>query len=185
MANLKNDKLKTFFAKVKAVKNIEIIIAVVVLALIILVYSFVTTNKNNTVDTPTASETYEDMTAQLQNELARVLSNINGAGKVEVLITFDGTTEKVIANTKSVHTNSTNGSGEVISTTTTTTETPIIISSNGSSKLYVIEEKMPQIKGVIIVAEGAKNAKIRLELMRAAQTVLNVNANSIEIFAMK
>jgi stage III sporulation protein AG len=187
MAKTYKEKFKEIYVRLKGIKNIEIIVAIIAIALLILGYSLITSEKK-TKDKdsyPTAAQESLEMTKQLEMRLAQVLSQINGAGSVEVMITYSGSTEKVIANTKSTHTNTSSGSGAVNTSTSTVTETPIIINSNGSSKLYVTKEIMPEVKGVIVVAQGAGSAKVRLELMRAVQTVLNVSANNIEIFAMK
>ena len=125
------------------------------------------------------------MTAQLEINLENILCEIENAGKVEVMITYYGSIENVIANTTSTHSNSSNSGGNNITTTSTITETPIIVTNNGQSELYVTKKIMPEIKGVIVVAEGADDARVRLELMRALQTILDINANNIEIFAMK
>lgn len=181
------DKFKEFYDKIKAVKNIEIIIAVVVIAMVILIYSFISTDKKQS-ETKANNQTISDeanLTIQMEQDLINILSQIKGAGEVRVMITYNGSTEKVIANTKSTHTNNSNSGTAVTTSTNTVTETPIIISANGVSRLYVIKEIMPAITGVIVVAEGASSAKVRLELMRAVQTLLDINANSIEIFAMK
>lgn len=186
MAKTYKEKFKDIYVRLKGIKNIEIIVAIIAIALLILGYSLITSEKKKTTDQlPQAEETGVEMTKQLENRLAQVLSQINGAGSVQVMITYSGSTEKIIANTKSTHTNSSSGSGSITTSTSTITETPIIINSNGSSKLYVTKEILPEVKGVIVVAQGAGSARVRLELMRAVQTVLNVGANNIEIFAMK
>ena len=180
-------KIKEFYLKLKTIKNIEIIIAVIVIALIILLYSLISVNKKNDVKISSAVNEKQEMslTAEVERKLTEVLSQIDGAGKVKVMITYSSSPEKIIANTKSTHTNTTSSSGSVTTSTSTVTETPIIISSSGKSELYIIKEIMPQVVGVIVVAGGADNARVRLDLMRAVQTILNINANSIEIFAMK
>lgn len=186
MAKAYKEKAKAFFDKLKAIKNIEIIIAVVVIATLILLYSLITTDKKKVEKVNVSDNNQEiSLTDEVERRLSDVLSKIDGAGKVEVMITYSGSTEKVIANTRSTHTNTSSSSGSITTSTSTVTETPIIISSNGSSRLYVIKEIMPKVTGVIVVAEGASNARVRLELMRAVQTILDINANSIEIFAMK
>lgn len=187
MAKNYKDKLKEFYEKLKGVKNIEIIIAIVVIAVIILMYSFISTDKKKgeTIIRNQEISGDQDLTLQMEEDLISILSQIKGAGEVRVMITYSGSTEKVIANTRSTHVNSSNSGGSITTSTNTVTETPIIISSNGASRLYIIKEIMPQITGVIVVAKGASSASVRLELMRAVQTLLDINANSIEIFAMK
>lgn len=38
--------------------------------------------------------------------------------------------------------------------------------------------------GVVVVAEGADNLRVRLELAQAVQTLLRLEAESVEVFAM-
>ncbi len=186
MAKTIKEKLKALVDKVKTIKNIEIIIAIVAIAVIILLYSLFTVDKAKPkVKNQTATNTELCLTDEVEQKLCKVLSQINGAGKVEVMITYTGSAEKVIANTTSTHTNTSNSGGSISTSTSTVTQTPIIITSNGASGLYVTKQLMPEIVGVIVVAEGANNARVRLELMRAVQTILDINANNIEIFAMK
>jgi stage III sporulation protein AG len=117
-----------------------------------------------------------------------MLSEIKGAGKVSVMIMYDGGVEYVTANSSSVTTNkTTDNSGGVdrITENTTETSTPIIINENGQSKPIIIKEIMPNITGVMIIAEGANDVSVRMELMRAAATILDVNSNIIEVFTRK
>ena len=41
---------------------------------------------------------------------------------------------------------------------------------------------MPQIIGVIVVAEGADNPKVRMNILSAVSTALDIDKNSIQIF---
>ena len=45
-----------------------------------------------------------------------------------------------------------------------------------------ILEKFPEIQGVVIVAEGAGNAAVKLEIIRAVQALLEVPNEKIEVF---
>lgn len=174
-------KVKNLIAKAKTIKNIEIIVGVVIICIIALIYSTVTsggsTKKSNS-NAKTAIST--DITSEMEGKLAAILSEIEGAGQVKVMITYKTTPEIVTANTKNIHSNTSSGV-----TTVTETVTPIVVTNNGKSELIIVKQLMPEIKGVIIVSEGASNIKVRLSLLRAAQAVLGVDANAIEIFAMK
>ncbi len=97
------------------------------------------------------------------------------------MITYKGSVEYVTANTSNVNTNTTT---DISRTTSTTSQTisPVIINSNGSSGPIIIKEIMPEVKGVIVVAEGAGNVIVRLELIRAVMVALDIGAEDIEIF---
>lgn len=130
--------------------------------------------------TSTQTTTVTASSAALETRLAAILSEINGAGKVNVLITYYSTSELLTAATTNTHSTVTEGISNKSSTTSETTS-PIIVGND----VIVLKEIMPEVKGVIVVAEGASDVRVRLELLRAVQTVLEIDANAIEIFAGK
>ena len=77
-----------FFKKIKGIKNIQIIAVVFIIAIGLIIYSTVSTSKSSG-GTQTAASTV--MTADEQR-LSAILSNIDGAGKVEAMITKQGDT---------------------------------------------------------------------------------------------
>jgi stage III sporulation protein AG len=166
-------KGSNFFNKLKSIKHLEIILALVVVAIILLIYAFTLDNKAK--EQKDNDKTSYDLYA-IEDKLEVILSEIDGAGKVSVLIYFDGTTEIVTADNVETTT-----SGDV----TEENRTPILINDNGSSDPIIIKEKMPEIKGVVVVAEGANNIKVRLELIRATTTALSIDEDKVEIFKMK
>ena len=171
------EKLKQIFAKIKSVKNIEIIIGLVIIAVMIIIYSNVSAAKERT---DAASGGEATLTNNLETRLADILGEIEGAGEVKVMITYAGTGDKITAETTNTHTTTTNGSTSS-TTTTTTTSSPVL----SGSDVVILQEKMPEIKGVIVVAEGASDMKVKLKLMQATATVLGINANSIQIFTRR
>lgn len=171
------EKLKQIFAKIKSVKNIEIIIGLVIITVMIIIYSNVSAAKEKT---DAASGGEATLTNNLETRLADILGEIEGAGEVKVMITYAGTGDKITAETTNTHTTTTNGSTSS-TTTTTTTSSPVL----SGSDVVILQEKMPEIKGVIVVAEGASDMKVKLKLMQATATVLGINANSIQIFTRR
>jgi stage III sporulation protein AG len=174
-----NSKFSAFIAKIRTIKHIEIIIAAVAIAVMILIYvggsalgnrSQTPPQSTNEISSPHAKQ------SELETRLAALLSQVAGVGKVEVLIIYSTTSEKVLAETVSRN-SGTSGSTE--------TRTPVLVNRSGQSEPVIVKEILPEVRGVLIVAQGAGSPVIRLELMRAAQTILGITANNIEIFAMR
>jgi|AGTN01.1.fsa_nt_gi hypothetical protein len=180
-------KVKSVIAKLKTIKNIEIIVGVVIIAIVALIYSTVTSNqgKAKTASPAKTDAVTSNLADGLESRLEQILSQIDGAGQVKVMITFESSAEIVAASTTNRHSNTSSSSGGGSTTTVTETISPIIVTNNGKSEIIILKQIMPEIRGVIIVAEGASNIRVRSELRRAAQTALGVNASSIEIFAKK
>ena len=117
--------------------------------------------------------------------LKAVLSKIRGAGEVEVMITYENGMELVTAMSTNTHSDTSETSdGERSSTDRRTEETsePATISTDGGDAPIVLMQKEPTVRGVIVVAEGAADIVVRLNLQRAVQALLNVPPARIEVF---
>ncbi len=178
------DKIDDFLQRIKKIKHIEVIICIVLIAIMLIVYAG--WQKTEKVSSKESSQTVSAY-AETEKRLATVLSKIEGAGKVECMITYDGTSELITAKTSSQNTvtREDNSGGSALKTVTSDeSSTPVMVTVNGEQVPVVLKEINPQIVGVIIVAEGANDVGVRLRLQKAAATVLNIDANKIQIFTM-
>ena len=51
--------------------------------------------------------------------------------------------------------------------------------------MITFEENSSAVKGVIVVAEGARDPKVRTELLNAVITVLGTEPERVNVFSMK
>ncbi|MEG1963741.1 MAG: hypothetical protein RR123_02605, partial [Clostridia bacterium] len=169
---------KEFSKKIKQIKHIEVIIAIILCVVGVLIYSSLATPKAKTKVTIATNE------ENMSKELAYALSQIAGVGKTEVLISYHGGKQLKIANKTEKHSDITGEAGaqneKVVETIT-----PIIINEGGQSKPIILEEIMPKIEGVIVVAQGADDVNVKVNIIIAVATVLNVDNNKIKVFNMK
>ncbi|MCL2540677.1 MAG: hypothetical protein FWE53_04625 [Firmicutes bacterium] len=176
----------SWFNKLKGIKHIEIIVVVVLGVIICLIWfadfgSGGGAAAGNTSYTAMSASQYA---RELETKLNTVLSNINGAGKVTSMVTLESSSELKIASSTEERTNSsTTGNNKTESITVV--ETPIIIDFGGSKMPLVLMEIMPKVTGVIVVAQGAADVRVRLEMLKAIQALFNVPPGSIEIFVGK
>ena len=56
---------------------------------------------------------------------------------------------------------------------------------NTSDEVVVLKEVKPNIRGVIVVAEGAEDIRVLEALYEAVKTVLGVSGNRVQIFPSK
>lgn len=112
--------------------------------------------------------------APITSEEARleaILSQIDGAGEVSVMITYYSGSEKNLAyETKSA--SRSEGSE--------TSEEKKAVTSGGEP--MVVKEVYPRVKGVIVAAEGADNPAVKAAIHEAAMASLDVSAHRICIF---
>lgn len=159
---LEKIKSNKTYIKLKGIKNIEIIIAVVVCLIAVGIYLVIDTSKKNTVskaDNTNASE------------LESILEKIDGVGKIKVLITYGTEGESVL--------------GQDDSTLTLEPE-----SGNSSywglkNSLTSSGSKNAKIIGIIVVCEGANDPNVTVKLLNALQTATGVSVDKIRIFPMK
>lgn len=129
-----------------------------------------TAEKKESASLPLSSE------AELEARLEAILSEIKGAGKVRVMITFDRGSEIVPAR-ESQRSTGENGTNE--------SSKPLTVSSSGGQSPVVLAEIMPKIRGVIVVAEGAWDISVKNELEKAAMTALGTELSAINVFCME
>lgn len=164
--------------------KILLIFSLCIIALIIYFIPANSSNKNNEEHISNNIEMIETKEEQLE----KVLGNIKGAGKVSVMITYKNGNEVVCATNVETQTNtvtekSENG-GIKESETVIENKSPVTIDSKNGENALVIVENEPEIKGVIVVAQGAEKVKVKMDLQKAVETVLQVSPSQVEIFAM-
>jgi len=124
---------------------------------------------------------------ELENQLSNILGKINDAGKVSVMITLKSSSEVVPAKDETISDKVTNekdtdGGTRVINESNTNDKVVFQNEQGGNSKPLIVKELNPEIKGVIIVAEGAKNSHVKLQISQAVQTVLDIPAFRVTVY---
>lgn len=109
-----------------------------------------------------------DYFPELEKRLCEILSQIDGAGKVSVMIVGDNSGSVNVEKDKN---------GESSQT--------VVLNSQGESEALIREESYPNVRGVIIVSQGAKNDTVRSEIANAAATVLGVGVHRVGVYKMK
>lgn len=121
---------------------------------------------------------------QVEKRLEEILSCIRGAGAVRVMVIYDTTVEIVPAMSVDTQTSTSetiNDAGGTVSQNESESKTPV----SGQDGALVLTEKQPVIRGVIVVAEGAADIAVRINLQSAVQTVLGIDLKNISVYEMK
>lgn len=176
------------FEKIKQNKKLQIGFVILLCVALFLIFGSALIPKSSkgsssSTNTSTGSSTNQfDYAKSLEDKLVNVLSSIKDAGKVNVMITLEGGIEIEIAYTIEERVNNSTGSSNS-QESSTIVKTPILITQNGVTKPVILSEKNPAIQGVVIVASGAGNTRVKLDILRATVAVLSVEPARIEIFA--
>jgi stage III sporulation protein AG len=123
-------RISALCKKLRGIKHIELIVSLVIIAVALLIYAGIKTAPQNVPQPTSAGTVSESMTLE-ETRLSAVLSKIEGAGRVTVMIAK---------------------------------------SEEGRST------------GVVIVADGAGNPKVKLKLVEAAEAALGLPGSAIEVY---
>ncbi len=175
--------LQKLAAAMKKDKRLELGIYALLAVLGILIYS--ASCGRETEGPPAQSGTGAEAFAEssVEERLAETLSCIRGAGRVQVMITYETGTQIVPAMSTDVQSSTSQSTSEG-GTTVNENRTESTRPASLQEEALVLTEKAPEVRGVIVIAEGAADIAVKLRLERAVETVLGVDANCIEVFEM-
>lgn len=127
-------KFSGIFKKLKSIKHIEIILAILLGLIVLLVYFSSTSSlQSNKTTVTTSTNIYLQ---EVENKLENLISEINGAGRVSVMLMSESE-----------------------------------------------ENSSPQITSAVVVASGASDVFVKLEIIKAVEALLGIKASSIEVLA--
>lgn len=151
-----------------------------------------TTVQNAGLQLPRTIKPDERYESDLESRLERWLSNMQGVGSVEVFITLDRTEQYEYAVERTQersHTEEPSEGGAKLRTRVEEriTERPILTREDqGRTETPVlITTYSPTIRGVVVLADGAYDPRIRYQIIQAVQTALGVPAHRVDVLTKK
>ena len=176
----------------------NLILMVLVAVVIVLASSFF---KNPSSTSVVASETEKDKIveennffelndyeSQLENKLKSTLEEIQGVGRVQLMIYFESGEESIpavnINDSKSL-TEENDTSGGKRNITQENNGRTVVMSNNGNANEPLIVKKYkPTITGVCVVAEGANERVTELRIRQAVIYLFNLPENKVNVYPM-
>lgn len=134
-------------------------------------------SKSKPNQTDTQNNTVPIQALDPAKELAGILTQIHGVGKVQVLLTVKAG-ECTIYQTDEDITNAETSSS-------IRKDTVIVTDSERNQKPLVVQVLPPQYLGAVIVCQGAENAAVRLAVVEAVCKVTGLGADKISVLKMK
>ncbi len=175
------------FVKLDFKKKLQYLAILLVVIVMLAIYFASTGKAQQPEPTQQPSTNSQTDTDSMEEKLQDTLSKIAGAGRVEVMITYESSAEIVPALSVDKQTSTTTDLGDNSSSTTNTENTQSeIVTVNGSdgNSALVLKENSPPVKGVIVVAEGAEDIGVKLSLLSAVQTILNISPDQVDVYKM-
>jgi stage III sporulation protein AG len=173
-------------------QKITIVVLIGILLLVISLPTKKGTSGTGNTETPStqaataeSSQNYEEY---LENKLDEILAKVDGVGKVNVVVTLKSTEEKVIASDGSYSENTVNetdSSGGVRSSSEkSSSSTNIYHDTSSGNEPFVTMENMPEVEGIIVVAQGGGDGTIASNITSAVEALLDVPAHKIKVLKM-
>lgn len=176
---IKNKKEKNTDKANQSKFKIAIAILLMVIVVVIFFSSFKTEKetKTKTIENSLSAMEYCE---NIENRLINVIGTVKGVGKVDVFVMVDASPtikylEESITSTEEKDGNK-----------STSIQTTIVMSKNGTiTNPVVVVELMPKITGVLVVASGAKDIKLKTTLINTISAILNVDISNVEVLEGK
>lgn len=133
----------------------------------------------HTQDAPqtTAPVSYENPENDLEEKLSQLLCQLEGAGKVKVLLT-EAASEKYIYQTDE-------SSDTTEKTGSLRRETVIVTDDQRKETGLVLQTVSPIYMGAVVLCQGANSAAVRLAVIEAVSNATGLASNQITVLKMK
>lgn len=164
----------------------KMLIIIIIAAIIFLAFSDFGTNNAKTKKTESKTDneiikpTSDEYVRNTEKRLKEVLEKINGAGTVTVFINSDSGGEKVLAVDKKTKESNTENN-ENTDKNYETEENIVLSGQSPEQSPYITEELFPKPSGILIIAEGAENDRVKLEIYEAVRAIFGLPANRIKV----
>lgn len=188
-----------WMGKVKDVKNlspskkVRYIGIFVIIAIILAIYFSTFTKESDGQGSSSASDQSTNVsTSMLEDDdlavkMEQTIEHISGVKDANVLITYESSKELVPAFQTGTTTDTTQESSEGESKTTRSediqSEIATVDGESGQNAL-ILKEIEPEIKGVVVVAQGAEDIGVKMNIIQAVTTLLDIPQNKVEVFHM-
>ncbi len=156
----KSDKLQNFLSEKKNIFLLYIIVSICILLL-----AFWGCAPEKKVEEKPAA----DLSSRpLAETLETILSGIRGVDRVQVALSYETGPETVPLRDL-------DGDSRVV----------VTVGSGNSETVVTEKEIMPRVRGVVVVAGGADNARVQADILAAVQALTGAAAHSIAVFPAK
>ena len=154
------------------IKKYRFVIFILVIGIVFMIIP--TNQKQDTQQTATSQkESFQDPT----KELAQILSQIQGAGKVQILLTRASGDRTVYQTDEQKEITEQGQSIRV--------ETILVTDSNRTQQGLVQQILAPEYRGAVVVCQGADQASVRLAIIEAVADATGLGTDRISVLKMK
>ena len=148
------------------------LIAVVAAAILLIYFSTLYDKTSAEDETTPQTENAQELEKRMEDALKRV----EGAGEVSVVINYESTSELVPATKTDLSEQQSSSDGKSQNSESKSEDIAQV-----SGNAVILKEKQPKVRGVMVVAKGAKDIRVKNDILFAVMTLLDVTADKVEI----
>ncbi|MCI8490651.1 MAG: stage III sporulation protein AG [Lachnospiraceae bacterium] len=141
----------------------------------------------DTKETMEAVTNQGDYVEELERKLQDTLAKIDGAGRVEVMITLEDSGESIVEKDTVSETSAlqeTDSAGGNRSEKNTQTSRSTVYQEGSDKTPFVGKEMTPKIAGVLVVAQGGENTAVKQNISEAVMALFQIEVNRIKVVKM-
>lgn len=143
---------------------------------------------NEAAAAPDAGSDLTALESRLARDLQTTLSQVAGAGRVQVTVTLESGPAQVLAvdakhQTRTVQERDTTGGTRTTADQDESSQTVVVHAPGGDSPL-VLRRERPKVAGVLVVAEGARSSRVQVALTQAAAAALGIYPHRVTVMPM-
>ena len=171
-------------------KRVKLIVALGVIGIALILLSDILPEGKKSVEPVQTEQTdFYAVADALEERLTGIISGIEGVGKAKVLVTLESGVRYVYAQETKTSSDSSSDGGagqeQKMRSSDSAEEKYIFIEDeNGRRRALLITTVEPVVKGVVIICEGADNAKVKLRVMNAVTVALGISSARVSIEKM-
>ncbi len=132
--------------------------------------------------------TLNDYESQLEKKLKSTLEQIQGVGRVQLMIYFESGEESIpainINDSKSLTEENDTAGGKRNITQENNGRTVVMSNSGNATEPLIVKKYKPTITGVCVVAEGANEKIAELRIRQAVIKLFNLPENKVNVYPM-
>ena len=132
----------------------------------------------------------EEYVKNLENKLEDIISKIDGAGNVEVMITVKNTSTKEVLTEDSLSekkVNEKDSNGGVRDSYEVSKDENVVVSEEGNSikSPFVVSELTPKVEGVAVIVQGGDSPVVKEKITSIIKALFGIEINKIAVGKMK
>lgn len=170
---------------IKKIKKEQLLI-LALLGILLLVIAIPVPGKEEQGRELIGEQTSENKEPAMENALKEILQTISGVGKVEVFITYQDYGKVIVEKDESTSeelVQEADSSGGTRTTTTVQNERQTVYGRG--EEPYIIQELLPTVEGVLVVAQGAGNTSVKKQIQETIEALFGLDAHKISIMKME